>query len=303
MITEVRDPRGAARGQTPVGRLRAALGRLAHVDRLDDLAERAVHGACEGCGLDRAVLFRVDGSRLVAQAAASADDPDWGERVLAEAAEHPLVLAPSVLETELVRRRTAMVVGDPQDVPGSYARLTGARGYVAAPVMPEGRVIAVLHGDCGPSGRAVDALDRDLLWTFAEGLGYALERAALRERLEAHGAQLQQMLHHGAETLRAACEAEVVLGATCQETVVALRPAATHHEAAAGLRSLLTPRELEVLELVAQGETNARIADRLVISQGTVKSHVKSLLRKLHVANRAEAVSRYHRLAAVAGGA
>lgn len=302
MITEVREPRGGARGRTPVGRLRAALGRLAHVDRVDDLVERAVLGACEGCGLDRAVLFRVDGSRLIAQAAASADDPDWGERVLAEAAEHPLVLAPSVLETELVRRRTAMVVGDPQDAPGSYARLTGACGYVAAPVMPEGRVIAVLHGDCGPSGRAVDALDRDLLWTFAEGLGYALERAALRERLEAHGAQLQQMLHHGAEALRAACEAEVVLGATREETVVALRPAATH-EAGVGLRSLLTPRELEVLELVAQGETNARIADRLVISQGTVKSHVKSLLRKLHVANRAEAVSRYHRLAAVAGGA
>jgi DNA-binding NarL/FixJ family response regulator len=55
-----------------------------------------------------------------------------------------------------------------------------------------------------------------------------------------------------------------------------------------------------VLELVADGATNAGIADRLVIAEGTVKSHVKSLLRKLHVANRAEAVSRYHRIAAVA---
>jgi len=64
--------------------------------------------------------------------------------------------------------------------------------------------------------------------------------------------------------------------------------------------SLLTPRELVVLVRLAEGETNAGIARRLVISEGTVKSHVKSLLRKLHVANRAEAVSRYHRISATA---
>ena len=59
---------------------------------------------------------------------------------------------------------------------------------------------------------------------------------------------------------------------------------------------LLTWRELDVLRLVADGETNRAIADALVISDGTVKFHVNSILRKLHVANRAEAVSRYLRL-------
>jgi DNA-binding NarL/FixJ family response regulator len=62
------------------------------------------------------------------------------------------------------------------------------------------------------------------------------------------------------------------------------------------LRDLLTPRELDVLQLMVRGETNAAIASQLVVSQGTVKFHVKNILRKLHAANRAEATSRYLRL-------
>jgi len=46
-----------------------------------------------------------------------------------------------------------------------------------------------------------------------------------------------------------------------------------------------------VLKLMAAGDTNARIASKLIISEGTVKSHVKHILRKLCAANRAEAVS------------
>jgi DNA-binding NarL/FixJ family response regulator len=56
---------------------------------------------------------------------------------------------------------------------------------------------------------------------------------------------------------------------------------------------LLTVREREVLELMASGATNTQIGEELVVSEGTVKSHVKRILRKLRAANRAEAVSRY----------
>jgi DNA-binding NarL/FixJ family response regulator len=59
----------------------------------------------------------------------------------------------------------------------------------------------------------------------------------------------------------------------------------------------LTPREREVLALLAGGATNARIAGRLTLSETTVKSHVKHILRKLGAANRAEAIARYARLA------
>ena len=55
----------------------------------------------------------------------------------------------------------------------------------------------------------------------------------------------------------------------------------------------LTQRETEVLELLARGRTNMQIAQTLVISEGTVKYHVKNVLRKLGAASRAEAVARY----------
>jgi DNA-binding NarL/FixJ family response regulator len=49
----------------------------------------------------------------------------------------------------------------------------------------------------------------------------------------------------------------------------------------------LTRRELEVLDLMRAGMPTARIAERLFVSQGTVRSHVMSMVRKLHVKDRA----------------
>ena len=51
-----------------------------------------------------------------------------------------------------------------------------------------------------------------------------------------------------------------------------------------------------MLELVAEGATNARIARVLTVSEGTVKGHLKHIFRKLGAANRAEAVSYWWRL-------
>jgi two-component system NarL family response regulator len=53
---------------------------------------------------------------------------------------------------------------------------------------------------------------------------------------------------------------------------------------------VLTPRELEVLKLVARGMSNKDVADELFISENTVKNHVRNILEKLHLHSRMEAV-------------
>ena len=63
-------------------------------------------------------------------------------------------------------------------------------------------------------------------------------------------------------------------------------------EPRAPLLEPLTPRELEVLGLIATGQTNQQIAHTLVISKGTVKVHVERIIRKLSVSDRTQAAVR-----------
>ncbi len=63
-----------------------------------------------------------------------------------------------------------------------------------------------------------------------------------------------------------------------------------HRELASSRRPTLTGREIEVLQLVAQGYTSREIGERLFISENTVKNHVRNILDKLGLHSRNEAV-------------
>jgi two-component system nitrate/nitrite response regulator NarL len=53
----------------------------------------------------------------------------------------------------------------------------------------------------------------------------------------------------------------------------------------------LTPREIEVLELIVTGQTNKEIADSLCVAENTVKNHLRNILAKLHLKNRVQAAA------------
>jgi DNA-binding NarL/FixJ family response regulator len=63
-------------------------------------------------------------------------------------------------------------------------------------------------------------------------------------------------------------------------------------EQAEGQLETLTPREVEVLKLLSQGQTNPQIARNLLFSVSTVKAHVRSILNKLGVSDRTQAAVR-----------
>lgn len=109
----------------------------------------------------------------------------------------------------------------------------------------------------------------------AGAIGYVLKDAGLDEIRVA---------------VRSACQGEGHLSPSLVSRVLAeftrLSASALHNRK---LFAELSRREVEVLECLVRGLSNAAIADQLCLSEKTVKSHVGSILRKLHVNGRAEA--------------
>jgi DNA-binding CsgD family transcriptional regulator len=169
--------------------------------------------------------------------------------------------------------------------------------YVVAPVLMDGRVVGFLQGDraAGDAAPALRDVDRDALARFAEGFAEIYERAVLRRRLRIERQELRRIATWADARTAELSDGAIDLAADRQpaEGEEADRPPA----ARSALRDLLTPREIDVLGHLVKGETNAEIARTLVVSEGTVKFHVKNILRKMNVSNRAEATSRYLRLA------
>jgi DNA-binding CsgD family transcriptional regulator len=299
---ELREQR-LARHMSALSCVQEGITRLRASDTLAELLDRACAEVCRSCGFDRALLFRVDGSELVPEGAYFGDDESSSREILALGRAQRPQLTHMLLETEMLRRRQPALVEDPQNDPRTYKPIveaTATRAYVAAPILPDDRVIGFLHADCHHSGRPLDTLDRDTLWAFARGFAYAVERVMLRERLKAQREHVRRMVSSTEAVMTELCEAEVELspsgGASGEDMVMARSAASLFVAPESRIEALLTRREREVLALMASGATNAAIAERLVISHGTVKSHVKHILRKLRAANRAEAVSRYMRL-------
>ena len=200
-------------------------------------------------------------------------------------------------DQRVVREGLAMVLGllPDVDVVGSAADGDEAVA-LAADLLPDIVLMDLRMPRC--DGAEATRLLRErvpetkvvVLTTYADDRSVlAALRAGARGYLtkDASGAEIRH-------ALRQVIDNQAVIDPAVQHHVVdaiATLPPAGARRSPAPLPSGLTPREAEVLSLIAAGMSNREIAEHLVISEGTVKSHINHLLAKIDARDRAQAVT------------
>lgn len=278
---------GTSGGASTVRRIRERLHSLDDAASVEDVLDRTPSAAA-GLGFDRVMVSRVEGTTWVPERLYIKGDARWAEQILTELRREPLALDTSLLETQMVRRAVPLRVVDPANRPLMHRRmitLSFTRGYVAAPIVDDGVVVGFLHADCYYQGRVPSQTDVDALWLFTQSLGPMLARRILADRVAVLRRELEKPVALlGTDGLRPSPDPTLKSRKVDGHATEAPRPRHTLHE-------IVTSREADVLRLVSEGASNEQIARSLGISLGTVKSHVKRILRKLDVTNRAEAAS------------
>jgi LuxR family transcriptional regulator, regulator of acetate metabolism len=266
-------------------RVSEAVRRLGELGSTEGLLTRAAAELGAGSEFDRVLISEVAEGRLVPLAIWDGTDQAAADAALAELTEAPIRLEYPLLEYEVARRRghEVVVVAEARArTPVPLAQRLGWTSYAVAALAVGSTTIGLLHADATHSGRIMDVLDGEVVGRYAEELAGVLERAVLRHTLELHRAELS-----------AAVQWMSTRVGRLEDAAGLVRPRGRGGDAR--LVESLTARELDVLRLLARGHTNLAIATALVVREGTVKYHVKNILRKLGATNRADAVARFVR--------
>jgi LuxR family transcriptional regulator, regulator of acetate metabolism len=271
-------------------RVQEAVRGLGEIGSAGGILERSAHELGECSDFDRVVVSSIREGALHVEST-------WANSGRPVPQLEPLRLDYPLVEAELVGRPGSELVSLEQAKGRADSRWADALGwssYAVATVALGGSTVGMIHADC--EGRSPDAVDREVIEAYAEGLAQVFERAVLRGRLRSHRSELRGAVDWMNARLSRLEDARA--GGSSNGSAA---PGADAFGDATELDDLLTPRELEVLRLMARGNTNHAIAGALVVAEGTVKYHVKNILRKLRAANRADAVARYERMTARAG--
>jgi DNA-binding CsgD family transcriptional regulator len=288
--------RDLSRRTAALAGVETSLGRMRAMTAPEDLVQAVCPELVRSCGFSRAMLSRVSGTTWHPWTA------HFEHRPIRPSDEEWMVgggisLSTMQLERELLETaRPAFVVDAAADPRTSkpFVTQTGTRSYAVAPIMPTGRVIGLLHADFYPSHRVVDQVDAHILGAFADSFGRIYERSVLLERLGRERDQVRDTLKNAEMIMDNLARAEVELVRHADErSSVGTAETLALAGGSSAIDELLTAREREVMTLLVTGQTNSAIAERLVISEGTVKSHVKQILRKLGAVNRSEVIARY----------
>jgi len=218
------------------------------------------------------------------------DDPQSGRlRECLTGAQIRLANAP--LEAKLIRKRRGVLVPSPKQDKRTCKEIidvSGCSGYIAAPITVHDRAIGMLHADRPEPDGIVTMHHLDQLEGFAECLALAFESAVLEEKAAQQRVAVSNLCAHVEELIGRSKEPAswpLSAGASGQ------RQDDAYSRGDQRAVPSLTARERQIMSYVAAGATNGEIARCLVISEGTVKSHLKHIARKLNTSSRAAAVA------------
>ncbi|KRF21087.1 hypothetical protein ASG90_01365 [Nocardioides sp. Soil797] len=208
----------------------------------------------------------------------------------------PLPLGDLRWESEIVHTALPLRLTDPLHLavlPGPVRVRTREDGVRIAPMPVAGRVAALLYV---PERRSSPATEHDELGgnldTFASGVGAVLERELLYERFRTQRVHIRNALASMDRTM-ASLDTGVdlvrLVGRKHADTVASVGFPLVGTTPA--WNKQLTPREHDVMAMVALGRSNSEIAHDLVLSQNTVKSHLRNIMRKVGAVNRTELIS------------
>ncbi|MCG3210674.1 MAG: HTH-type transcriptional regulator MalT [Anaerolineae bacterium] len=182
---------------------------------------------------------------------------------------------------QLAVARVLIVKGDTLAVEQALSRLEHLRQLAdtegRADLIIQSRTLeALAHWQRGARANAMTSLEHALRLAEPEGYVRSFVDLGLPLARLLQAARSRAVMPVYVERLLAACNADSTSSAPAKS----------------GLPEPLTPRELEILQLLAAGLTNREIAEQLVISPGTVKKHTANIYGKLKVRSRTEAAAR-----------
>jgi DNA-binding CsgD family transcriptional regulator len=257
--------------------LTAGIRRMKKAGSLQGLGRQACTELSEVLGFDSALLSFVEDDGFVVE---ESDHGLGGPTVIPR--------RECAAERACIRLRDTTRTNE-ADMPASpgYRELLGSAHYLVAPVIAKSRVIALLHvGRRSEDG--VSAGDIDVLDAFASAYTLLHEKMLNTERVQ------QQRTSIARAAARLTEEADRIAAAAISfdvEDDTRVEPPTIAADSA--LAATLSHRERQVFERLVLGASNAEIADELVITVETVKTHVKRILRKIGAINRSEAIALY----------
>lgn len=264
----------------------------------DRIAQTVTQELCTKLGYAKTMFSVVRGSTWSPIALAVHPELTGDFHPLIEAIDgREISLREAPREAELVRRRRPYAVDAADTYRHTYRPLidlSRPAGYIAVPVVVDSRAVAMIHVDRQSDG--LSDTDVHIVGTLAAACASSKERADLRRQICARNEHIDSEIRRLTRALQHLEQAPVTMPELrvrepFRPDVPPLdgksqAPVIPHAQS-------LTPREREVLTLMATGATNAAISRRLCISDGTVKSHVQRIFKKLGVSTRAEVAALY----------